>query len=170
MTLRAILFLLLLTPALGQAATYRVDLIVFTDKHTNAETSARSPNLTGTIEWNDAPALAAAGIRVLPADSFGLTGTLAKLKTSGRYQPLTTVAWTQSNPRGERGPSIRLTSTDAPALDGSVTLLLGTYLHVDVDLSYNGQLLRERRKMKRDELHFIDGAKLGVLTRVTRVK
>lgn len=168
MKIRTALLLLALAPGLGHAATYRVDLIVFADKHGTAEASANVPNLKGALDRND-PALAAAGIRVLPAESFGLTGTLAKLKAGGRYQPLMTVAWTQTNPRGERGTSLRLTSPDVPALDGSVTLLLGNYLHVDVDLAYNGQLLRERRKMKRDELHYLDSPKLGVLTRVTKL-
>lgn len=161
--------LLLLIPGFGQAATYRVDLIVFADKYSAAEASSRTPNLNGALDRND-PALAAAGIRVLPDASFELGSALAKLKSSGRYQPLLAVAWTQTNPRSERGPSLRLTSTEAPSLDGSVALLLGNYLHVDVDLAYNGQLLRERRKLKRDEIHYLDSPKLGVLTRVTKLK
>lgn len=169
MTLKKLIFVLLLMPGLGHAASYRVDLIVFTDKYGTAEPATRAPNLAGALERND-PALAAAGIRLLPGDSFGLNSALAKLKSSGRYQPLMAVAWTQSNPRSERGPSIRLTAADVPSLDGSVALLLGNYLHVDVDLAYNGQLLRERRKLKLDELHYLDSPKLGVLTRVTKLK
>lgn len=169
MNFKKLIFVLLLIPGLGHAASYRVDLIVFTDKYGAAEASARPPNLSGALDRND-PTLATAGIRMLPGDSFGLNSALAKLKSSGRYQPLLTMAWTQSNPRSERGPSIRLTSADVPTLDGSVALLLGNYLHVDVDLAYNGQLLRERRRIKLDELHYLDSPKLGVLARVTKLK
>lgn len=168
------LFLLLL-PGLGHAAGYRVDLIVFTDKYSSAEPAKAAPNLTGAIDANDTRALAAAGIQLLPAASSGLSGALAQLKSSGRYQPLQTLSWIQNNPRAERGPALRLNFADTPQLDGSIALLLGTYLHLEVDLAYETsggatQILRERRKMKRDELHYLDSPKLGVLAKITKLK
>jgi hypothetical protein len=62
-------------------------------------------------------------------------------------------------------------------VDGTVALRLSRYLFLDADLLYtqplpNGELgnyeLKEVRKMKRDELHYLDSPKLGIVAKVTK--
>jgi len=190
--IRALLLLLVSGSALAQTATppevrYRVDLILFLDKQ-GAETPASAQPLPEPlIEPDDAAALAAAGIERLPDSGFALNAELQKLRRSKRYQPLTTLSWVQKNPPAERGAALHLRwgaplsaqGLNLATVDGSVALLMGRYLHLDVDLAYNavradGSLgsvaLRERRRMKRDELHYLDSPKLGVLAKVSKVK
>ena len=62
-------------------------------------------------------------------------------------------------------------------VDGSVALLAGRFLHVDAEMiqtqEISGELrsfrLKERRRVKRDELHHLDSPRLGMLVRVQRV-
>lgn len=179
------------------ADTYRVDLIVFLDKHAAAEAGAavqvqaQTQTQSAGISLQDTAALDAAGIRLVPDAEFGLTEQWSRLRNSARFQPLIRLAWTQANPPAERGPALQLRFGQAltvvhpetfdshavAPVEGSVALLLARYLHVDADLrytlpvdgGYRQYTLRERRRMRRDELHHLDSARLGVLARVNRV-
>ncbi|MEK6805533.1 MAG: CsiV family protein [Pseudomonadota bacterium] len=193
--MRPLFFLLLIatsafaqTPAPAPDTRYRVDLILFLDKQ-GAETpgNAQALEVEQLLEPDDAPTLESVGIQRLPESETALAKELQQLRRSKRYQPLTTLSWIQKNPPAERGPALHLrwgqplsaNGVTLNTVDGSVALLLGQYLRLDVDLNYNslrsdGTLgsvpLKERRRMKRDELHYLDSPKLGVLAKITRLK
>jgi len=186
-------FLLSAVIAPAWAETYRMDLIVFVDKSVAPEAGgvATLPSFEGAFVPSDVAALAAAGITVLPEQDFGLQTEWQRLRNSRRYQPLIRLAWTQNNPPSARGPSLRLRvgqGQEVRAVDGygsqlispvegTVALLLNQYLQLDSDLiytvpvagGYQSYPLRERRRMRRDEVHYIDSPRLGVLARVSKV-
>jgi hypothetical protein len=185
--------LLLLSAGTAQAERYRVDLIVFADKTgvaDEAPLSLQVPNVKGSLEPYDATALKAAGIEMLPDDQFGLAEPWAHLRNSKNHQPLLRLSWLQKDPPADRSVSLHIHSGNALAsttdsgataiypVDGTIALLAGHFLHVDADLvwtqgSGGGNLvsyrLREKRRVKRDELHHLDSPKLGLLVEVTRV-
>lgn len=183
--------LLALTLALSlpaQAESYRMDLIVFLDRNAPGEAGRRAtlPSSATAIALDNVAALQGAGIRLLPESDFALEESWQRLRNSKRFQPLLRLAWIQKDPPGERGPALRLrlgqqqslTDTDGGAfliapVEGSVALLLNRYLMLDADLAYtqpNGSSyrLRERRRMKRDELHHLDSPRLGVIAKVAK--
>jgi hypothetical protein len=175
------------------AETYRVDLIVFLNlwgTEGEAGTPLTARDLGATLEPGDAAGLRARGIQMLPEDQFGLQDEWAKLRASARFRPLVKMAWTQNDPPESGGPAIHVQygpeqtitvpgsmySLSLRQIDGSVRLLLSRYLHLDADLAGGkaggedgGQTWRldESRKLRRDELHHLDSAKLGILARVT---
>lgn len=190
----ALLLAMLCLPLQALAEVYRVDLIVFLDKN-DATELGRTPapvDLGKVVELDNAAALKAAGITVLPDDQFGLTDQWQRLKTAKRYQPLIKLAWLQKDPPADRGnATLRLKwgeglslsngegrgASLAQPVDGTVALLLNTYLNLEVDLTYTQReadgtggawRLKQKRKMKRDELHHLDSAKLGVLAKITK--
>lgn len=187
------LLLALVWPAHAEDARYRVDLIVFIDLRTPTEPAepARLPPPDGALSTDDAAALAASGITVLADGAFGLDTEWARLRNSRNLRPLARLAWIQQAPPAERGPRLRLrqgepmsvTVADTllpvslSALEGSVALRRSRFLHLDVDLhfteaqadSWRQYQLRDTRRMRRDELHYLDSPKLGVLARVTQV-
>lgn len=176
----------------AQTPVYRVDLIVYLDRQ--GSSSAGLPPLerpaTG-LSLRDATALAAAGIRVLPESEFGLDTEWRRLSNARDYQPLIRLAWEQRRPPSQRGPRLDIafgqpfelvlpdayTTQVRTPLSGSVSLTLSRYLHLDVDLQYlrppgaeaRAYRLRERRRMRLDELHYLDSQLIGVLARVTRL-
>ncbi|MEQ1437807.1 CsiV family protein [Fontimonas sp. SYSU GA230001] len=187
----AVMLAVLSRPALAE--TYRVDLIVFLDKYASGEAGrAAQPSAEPAIALDDTTALAAAGITLLPDAQFGLQEQWNRLRNAARFQPLIRLAWTQKDPPSERGPALKLRSGpllnvfDAATasaytqaqVDGSVALLLNRYLQVDADLRYTVPSgdgftqydLRERRRMRRDELHHLDSAKLGIVAKVSRAE
>jgi hypothetical protein len=178
-------------PALAE--NWRVDLIVFVDLHAGFEAGSapQPPAAASAIDLQDSAALAAAGIRILPDAEFGLQEQWNRLRNARRFQPLIRLAWAQTDPPAERGPRIALRHGEPLAIsdpltlesyllspvEGSVALLLGRFLHIDADLryttasayGYSQYALRERRRMRRDELHHLDSPRLGVLARVSRI-
>jgi hypothetical protein len=180
-------------PLLAQGDTYRVDLLLFLDKTASSEAGRRfePPSFGKPIAPDDAAALANAGITLLPEEQFALNDHWQRLKNSRRYQPLLRMAWTQQSPPADGRHALRVMSGNtmvvdgidgtssglAKPLDGSVALMLGNYLNLDVNLAYTEFLgsgaqtwrLREKRRMKRDELHYLDGPRLAALARVVRV-
>ena len=182
----------LLAPATALAERYRVDLILFGDRSAPAGESSlafQAPNLVNSIEPFEANKLRAAGIEVLPDDSFDLVDAWNHLRNSKNHQALLRLAWLQKDPPSDRGPSLRLHVGEPFSrlmqsggggiypVDGSVALLAGRFLHVDAELiqtqDVSGELrsfrLREKRRVKRDELHHLDSPRLGLLVRVQKV-
>lgn len=175
----------------AQAETWRVDLIVFRFLGGIEEAGRlpEVPNLQTAIELDDAAALSAAGITLLPESEFGLSDHWARLKASPQFRPLIKLAWTQNDPVPTGGPRLRVRSTaklklrDAQGLgerefhevDGTVALHLGRFLHLGADLllTVGGETpkawrLREERRMRSDELHHLDSPRLGVLVKVVK--
>lgn len=179
-------------PATALAERYRVDLILFADRSAAAGESSQPlllPEAGKTLEpWEAAP-LRAAGIEILPDESFGLTEEWNRLRNSRNHEPLVRIAWIQKDPPAERTVALRLRhgtpvtgmtatgSTEVYPVDGWVALLAGRYLHLDANFVQTQALeagdlrsfrLRERRRLKRDELNHLDSPRLGVLVRAQR--
>ncbi len=192
----ASLALAMLLPLDAHAERYRIDLVVFLDRGGSTAELPKPfapPDLTRALE-PDAASLAGKNIELLPEAAFGMPEVWNRLRTSRRYQPLLKMAWLQNDPPADRSLPLHVHS-GAPILlpavagqtatptasfqtvDGTIALRLSRYLYVDVDLAYtqplpDGRLashrLKEVRKMKRDELHYLDSPKLGVVARVTK--
>jgi hypothetical protein len=183
-----------LLPAPAQAERYRVDLIVFADLSGAGDEAPlpwQAPNLKQSLELYETAQLRASGIEILPDESFALTEAWSRLRNSRNHRPLLRLAWIQKDPPAERGVSLHLRAGNPQAdlaptggastypVDGSVALLVGRFLHLDADLAYTeagaaGELksyrLRERRLLRRDELHHLDSPKLGILVRAQRAE
>lgn len=181
---------------LARAETYRVDLIVFRFLGPAGEAGqpVRLPAAgqadAQAIDPKDTAQLAAAGITLLPDAEFTLGPEWASLRSSREFRPLVRLAWTQKDPPSENGPRILIRSgakltlsepegmgaAEVSEIDGSVALLLSRFLHLDADLVYTqpeGETvswhLKERRRMRRDEVHHLDSPRLGILAEVTKV-
>jgi hypothetical protein len=181
-----LLLLALLMPAIAAAESYQVDLIVFLQGGADGESPLpqQSVDTSHAIDPEQADALRNTGIHMLQEGGFG--GLLHELQASGhRYDPVAHLSWIQDNPPDGRGPVLHVTGgnmIDTPAgsvhaLDGTVSLHGGFYLHIDADLVWNQHLtdgsnvswrLDENRRLRLNEIHYLDNAKLGVIARVTR--
>jgi len=190
--LRAAVLLAALAPGSALAERYRVDLILFADRAvagTEASQPLTLPETTRSFEpWEVMP-LRNAGIEVLEDELFGLMNEWKRLDNSRNHEPLVRIAWIQKDPPGERGVALRLRngkpmtgltpegSVEVYPVDGWVALMAGRYLHLDANFvqtqaDENGELrsyrLRERRRLRRDELNHLDSPRLGVLVKVQR--
>lgn len=175
--------------ALAQGPQYRVDVIVFLDRHASTEGGQPLPgrNLPPGLQLDDGLGLVQARISLLPEDDFALSQQWRRLDNAQRYEPLVRLSWLQDNPPEKNGPRLHIEdgavvtygedgSTPILALSGSIALEMGRFLHIDADLRYVSSEsgapriypMRERRRVRRGELHYLDSPRLGLLARVVR--
>jgi hypothetical protein len=126
----------------------------------------------------EAPAVAAPTVTypALPASKMKLTAIEDTLRRSRNYQPVAHIGWTQP---GYARNAAQYLSVDslvpaASGLQGQIALSRGRFLHLTLDLmldSGNGDgehyVLRQTRRMRSNERHYIDSPKFGVIAIIT---
>ena len=122
---------------------------------------------------------ATATFPALPPAKFKLTAVFDTLKRSRNYQPLAHFGWTQPGyPRGDaKYLPINAMVPAGAGLQGQVALSRGRYLHLTLDLVYDAPgaagestqrfVLRQSRRMRSNERHYIDSPRFGVIAIVT---
>lgn len=125
-----------------------------------------------------APAVVAPTVTfpALPASKMKLTAIEDTLRRGRGYQPLAHIGWTQPGYARNAAQYLSLNSlvSAASGLQGQIALSRGRYLHLTLDLvldSGNGDgehyLLRQTRRMRSNERHYIDSPKFGVIAIIT---
>lgn len=132
--------------------------------------------------------------------SDALAEHIAKLKRSARYNILLQQSWQQTGLSNTDAINIHIDTTAAESpennhnkpessLQGTLKLILGRYLHLHTDLlykrpkqsddstsatlhgrSYNEFEIKSQRKMRSNELHYIDHPLIGILVLVTPIE
>jgi peptidoglycan-binding protein CsiV len=115
----------------------------------------------------------------LPPAKFKLQAIADTLKRSRNYQPLAHFGWTQPGyPRDDaRYLPINSLVPAGSGLVGQVALSRGRYLHLTLDLVYDAPgaageatqrfVLRQSRRMRSNERHYLDSPRFGVIAIVT---
>ncbi|MET0657677.1 MAG: CsiV family protein [Steroidobacteraceae bacterium] len=175
--------LLLPTFSTAQApvpATYDVELVIF--RNLGGSTPEQwSMNDPVTESGDDAeapdPSAAEAPFPKLPAERLKLNPIYDQLKRSRGYQPLAHLGWTQ--PATDRA-STHYVSLNALGLDNGVSgraaLARGRYLHLTLDLALQipgdgtRYVLKQTRRMRSTEMHYIDHPRFGIVALITPTK
>jgi hypothetical protein len=173
-----------------QLQSYDVELVVFRVLSSNATPedwkveAARAGQHLATRDDDapegertiaPAPNTAMASFPAVPQARYKLTAIYDSLRRSRNYQPLAHFAWTQPGyPRGT-APYMSIDSW-VPAgsgLGGQVSLSRGRYLHLTLELTYDPPdtseryVLRQTRRMRSNERHYLDHPQFGVIAIVT---
>jgi hypothetical protein len=166
--------------------------------------------------------LLANSYRPLPRASLALRGEARAMARTGRYRVILHRAWVQPIPERRKGMPVLIQAGerfgDRWLIEGSVSVTLGRYLHIDVNLWHQGPLapppitpavelrpaaaeptietpagvettgpelaldpvmrlpadgymvLDERRRLRSEELHYLDHPKFGVLVRIDPIE
>ena len=193
----ALLSTVTLTASAQQASTavlqtYDVELLIFRTLHPNAspeewgmEAAAAGQRLaipedepSPFASSEPAPA-ATATFPALPPARFKLTAIAETLRRSRNYQPLAHFGWTQPGyPRGDaKYLPINSMVPAGSGILGQVALSRGRYLHLTLDLVYDAPgaageptqrfVLRQSRRMRSSERHYMDSPRFGVIAIVT---
>jgi hypothetical protein len=173
--------------------SYDVELLIFRQLHPSAspeewgmEAAAAGQRLaipedepTPFTSSEPAPATTATFPALAPS-KFKLTATADTLRRSRNYQPLAHFGWTQPGyPRGDaKYLPINALVPAGSGLVGQVALSRGRYLHLTLDLVYDAPgatageptqrfVLRQSRRMRSNERHYMDSPRFGVIAIVT---
>jgi hypothetical protein len=172
------------TPARPQGAAapaegpvYNIEMLVFRAHSVGAaEDWSAAPALHGTT-GDDAPSSARSGriVQPLPAAQYQLSELEAKLRSTGAYQPLAHIAWSQtpSSFASRAGFSLQQLGLNVPGLAGTVYFERGQYLHLGFALDYTpgagttAYHLTEIRRIRFYEKNYYDHPAFGVIALVT---
>ncbi len=170
------------TVALPQAAAspvYRVEILVFrlSDGPSSSEDWAMSATRSArgsSADGGERSGAAQVGrfVARLPAGELQLADLRARLASSGAYEPLAHVGWTQTASSWGSRAGFRLDQlgVNVPGLSGLVYLERGTYLHLGFALRYAAgasYALNESRRVRFYERHYYDHPAFGVIALVT---
>lgn len=172
---------------------YEVELIVFRQWEAPGDDAEAKPLDPPPPSFErvqpPAPADAAAGTRFrqLPAQRLDLHGVYRRLQQDDAYEPLLHIGWEQPGLSGAESVAVSLPAdwqpqpqadqfTPTPPLHGLIRVYADRYLHVHTDLRYApatdwgpgaSQVMQQHRRMRSDELHYLDHPALGVIVQVT---
>ncbi|HSJ47259.1 MAG TPA: CsiV family protein [Gammaproteobacteria bacterium] len=125
--------------------------------------------------------------QALPGSARKLTAVAEALRRSSNYRPLAHLHWRQALMEPAAAQSIDIASLNGargdranPRVEGSLRLSVARYLHLDADLRlveddrYMRQdsqaaiySMRQSRRMRSGELHYLDHPRLGILALIT---
>jgi hypothetical protein len=110
----------------------------------------------------------------LAREQFRMTALAAQLGRSRAYRPIAHFGWSQvGTPLNATTPLPLGDLLPTGNLSGSTALALGRYLHLTLDLSFQPEgstqayVLRQTRRMRSKERHYIDHPAFGVIALVT---
>ena len=188
--------LALLGPASAQQPAidlpfYDVEIVIFRQLSTDATEEVWGVELSKgeglTIPQEDASPFeapssatndtrAAKPFPALPSSRMKLTAIEEQLRRSRNYRPLAHFGWTQPGFTRNAAPFVPI-GTFVPAsagVTGQIALSRGRYLHLTLDLVFTPQdgtgerfVLRQSRRMRSNERHYIDHPKFGVIAVIT---
>lgn len=125
------------------------------------------------------PTTPTATFPALPAAKMKLTAIEETMRRSRAYRPIAHVGWTQPGFARNSAKYLSVNSLvpSAAGLQGQIALSRGRYLHLTLDLVYDAAatpeespqrfVLRQTRRMRSNERHYIDSPKIGVLAVIT---
>ena len=185
-----------------------MELIVFERldaAHLHDELWAEDPGRPAFDEAIELATDPSQAFRLLTPGGHRLDGVRRRLAGSGIYRPFLHLAWRQPSLAKRRARHVRVRSARVPepgagesppslrpAMDGTVQLYRGRFLHLNADLLYYRATLAgtspgavalpdgdgdgfptvfrltQSRRMRLQELHYLDHPLFGVLVRVTR--
>jgi len=177
--LKAVGLLFILTAAsAAHSASYKIEMLLFLNQDGAAQSSEYWPDDPGLPSTADALPLQGSGSPYREAGR-SLNAHRLQLKQTGRYKPLLHVAWIQPVTRKGKKLFFELPGRGSP-LVGTIRMSRGRFLHADLDVLYRtwagggesqrSYRLKEKRRMRSDELHYVDHPALGVLIRATPIK
>ncbi|PLY12032.1 MAG: hypothetical protein C0631_18145 [Sedimenticola sp.] len=181
---RLLLILLLLSMPLGnplaQSATpfFDIELLLFERTSPNAGNSeawssdTRIPFQPNVVRIQSE---SVAGYRLLPENHRQLSPDAYTLERSGRFKTLAHLNWRQPGLSKSRAKAVYISGG---GLEGTVTISLSRFLHVDFDMllnrfspqrgEYKTYAFNEHRKMRSGELHYVDHPLIGALIKIER--
>jgi len=149
------LFIGLNTQDVFAKGNYHVEAIIF--EHANSAHSSSSPVI------KRAPSYANTWFM----NNGELRSSARKLKASPYYNIVTHTSWGQRSASYSKSAA---KSFNQNGLTGFVKVFAKQLLLTEIELSYNGHLIKQRRRLKLDETHYFDNAGFGVLLRVSRAE
>jgi hypothetical protein len=159
----------------AQTTWYAVELIIFEnldEQSRFAESWREDPGLPDISRAS--PVSTNSGVSPVSPSAYRLSGAWQAMRNSSRYQPLQHLAWTQLGTSARSAPEVLIGEDPQANLFGTLRITRSRFLHLDVDLLFRDDdgvyRFQSHRRMRSNELHYLDHPRFGVLIIVTPLK
>lgn len=150
---------------------YIVEIIVFQQAQggSGAGDAGDAPATDGAVNLSGG-ASTDQEFQTLGTDELRLQDVWQRLEEASEYRPVFHRAWLQPGHEKAEARPARI-SSDRGGVDGTVRLYRARYLHLEADLLLTADggrfRLKESRRMRSRELHYLDHPRFGLLVMVT---
>jgi len=183
--------------AVAAEQAYNVEMIIFRQFEARGDDAEAWPLAVTPPQFSRVQQLGGGDFRRLSGDQLRLHGARQRLQQSDAYDPLLHIGWRQEGLPRNRSVAIGIppgwtppedadnwdASMEAAQLYGLVRVYRERFLHAVVDLRYRRSVddrdtvlptgavhaLQESRRMRSEELHYLDHPALGVLIEIRPV-
>ncbi|MFT5174474.1 MAG: hypothetical protein ACI8W7_002661 [Gammaproteobacteria bacterium] len=159
----------------SHAQLYAVEMIIFADtseEHLAAEVWRADPGQPDVSRA--ASILDASDVSAINSSAYRLSGIWQVLRNSSQYRPLRHLAWTQRGRSKRSAPEILVGESSDSDVFGTLRMSRTRFLHLELDLLLrNGERsfrLTNHRRMRSNQLNYIDHPLFGVLVIATPVQ
>jgi hypothetical protein len=175
------------------ASLYKIDMLIFLNKASGDLQNEHWPSDIAGPDASDALAIqsprpAGSAYAQVAASQRRLNAVRYQLERSAAYRPLLHLAWLQPAVNGRAGKKLYFELPDngggLPRLRGTIKINRSRYLHAEIDVVYRGQFppsdasrsgeavsfrLKETRRMRSNQLHYLDHPAIGALLIATPI-
>ena len=166
------LITLLSVTAPAQARTYLVELVIFArDAGLGVEHWRADPGFPTVGDAIDPGPVGSGRFNRLPTSRMELNPIAATLERRGGYRVLEHIGWVQPGLSANKAVKVRI--DNGGQLTGTIKVSLAHYLHLDADLLYTAGAegptvrMKQSRRMRSKEIHYLDGPVLGIIVLMT---
>ncbi|MFT5448399.1 MAG: hypothetical protein ACI9DC_003583 [Gammaproteobacteria bacterium] len=162
-----------LTAFNAHAQSYAIEMIIFANIDGDDRYSETWQAEPGLPDISRAAPISSAdnGVVAVASSAYRLSGIWQVLRGSSQFRPLRHLAWTQRGRSSRFAPEILLGDSPTSDVFGTVRLSRSRFLHLNLDLLLsddNGSYrLTNHRRMRSNELNYIDHPLFGVLVIAT---
>ena len=157
--------------ATAQTTWYAVEMIIFANLDGDGRYAESWRDEHGLPDRAGALPVGTGAVAAVSPSDYRLSGIWQALRASRGYRPLRHLAWTQRGTSERSAPQILVGEEPDAPVQGVVQLSRSRFLHVKADLVYQdvdrSYRFTARRKMRSNELHYLDHPMFGLLVIAT---
>jgi len=147
---------------------YKIELLIFTQDMPNTEVFDQ---VESKINWPK-KLVGRSAYKSVSSENMNLQESYTRLARSQNYQPLVHTAWIQSVRSNQLSEAVKISNPEG-TINGFFRLQRGHLVHMIADFEYSeGSIiyrLKEKRRFKLNETHYLDHPKFAVIAHVSPV-
>jgi hypothetical protein len=148
---------------------YKIELVIFSQNMPNSESFNQTRS---QIVWPKR-LVDRSAYKQVSSEYMKLHGTAAALSGAQNYRTLMHVSWIQGVKGNSLSKAVKITNKSG-TINGYFRLQRGNLVHMIADIEYSPHSvvyrLKEKRRFKLNETHYLDHPKFGILARISPVK
>jgi hypothetical protein len=167
--LSLLILILLSNNAYAKQQLYKIELVIFSQAMLNTEEFDQTES---KIAWPKR-VFNLSSLKNVNSENMSLRGIYTKLARGENYRPLMHVGWYQSAAKNSKSDAVKISNPEG-TINGFFRVQRGHLVYMLTDIEYSPESaiyrIKEKRRFKLNEIHYLDHPKFGILVRISPLK